>query len=126
MASSDRVPARRSLCPLWDGQLLGRWGAGVVTGAQLLTSPSGLIGTVEQIAAALHARRAQYDFSNIVVFAAAREAFAPVVARLAGTCRGETATGRDTNPARVVHSAYSNDMRSRLPSRRAAAARARI
>ena len=50
---------------------------------QLLGSPSALIGTVDQIVDDLVARRERYGFSYIVVWEP-MEAFAPVVARLAG------------------------------------------
>jgi probable F420-dependent oxidoreductase len=50
-----------------------------------LEMPHFLIGTVDQIAEALQARRDRYGFSYIVVPGEAAEAFAPVVQRLTGT-----------------------------------------
>jgi probable F420-dependent oxidoreductase len=52
---------------------------------QILESPHVLIGTVEQIAETLRARRERFGISYITVWAEAVESFAPVVARLAGT-----------------------------------------
>lgn len=51
---------------------------------QLLESPSALIGTVDQIAETLQARRERYGFSYITIFPP-MEPFAPVVQRLAGS-----------------------------------------
>jgi probable F420-dependent oxidoreductase len=48
-------------------------------------SPIVLIGTIEQIVETLVARRERWGFSYIVVHEAEMEAFAPVVAALAGT-----------------------------------------
>jgi probable F420-dependent oxidoreductase len=50
-----------------------------------LASPLGLIGTTSQMADDLRERRERYGFSYIVVGADEYEAFAPVVAELAGT-----------------------------------------
>lgn len=47
--------------------------------------PHALVGTTEQIAESLEARRERWDISYVVVQGDALEAFAPVVARLAGT-----------------------------------------
>ncbi|HXH58684.1 TIGR03621 family F420-dependent LLM class oxidoreductase [Iamia sp.] len=47
--------------------------------------PHALIGTVEEICADLEARRERWDLSYVVVQGDSFEAFAPVVARLAGT-----------------------------------------
>ncbi len=47
--------------------------------------PHALIGTVDEICADLEARRERWDFSYLVVQEDSFEAFAPVVARLAGT-----------------------------------------
>lgn len=47
--------------------------------------PHALIGTVEEICADLEARRERWDLSYVVVQGDSCEAFAPVVARLAGT-----------------------------------------
>jgi alkanesulfonate monooxygenase SsuD/methylene tetrahydromethanopterin reductase-like flavin-dependent oxidoreductase (luciferase family) len=61
------------------------WGmpAGTLSAEQLLHSPTVLIGTVDQIVDDLLTRREQYGFSYIAQWAPI-EAFAPVVARLAG------------------------------------------
>jgi probable F420-dependent oxidoreductase len=48
-------------------------------------TPIALIGTTEEIAATLRARRERFGFSYIVVHEAEMEAFAPVVAELTGT-----------------------------------------
>jgi alkanesulfonate monooxygenase SsuD/methylene tetrahydromethanopterin reductase-like flavin-dependent oxidoreductase (luciferase family) len=48
-------------------------------------SPFALIGTPDQIADDLIARREQFGFSYIIVGGAEADAFAPVVARLANT-----------------------------------------
>ncbi|HYI61504.1 MAG TPA: TIGR03621 family F420-dependent LLM class oxidoreductase [Acidimicrobiales bacterium] len=47
--------------------------------------PHALIGTVDEICADLEARRDRWDLSYVVVQGDSLEAFAPVVARLAGT-----------------------------------------
>ncbi len=52
---------------------------------QVDASPIVLIGTIEQIVETLVARRERWGFSYIVVHEAEMEAFAPVVAALAGT-----------------------------------------
>jgi probable F420-dependent oxidoreductase len=56
-----------------------------VTPEQVDGSPIALIGTVEQIVDCLLERRERFGFSYIVVHEAEMEAFAPVVAALAGT-----------------------------------------
>jgi probable F420-dependent oxidoreductase len=56
----------------------------VLSGAEILESPHILIGTVDQIVAELHERRARYGISYISVFGDLTETFAPVVKRLAG------------------------------------------
>ena len=56
-----------------------------VTAEQIDGSPIALIGTIEQIIERLVERRARFGFSYIVVHEAEMEAFAPVVAALAGT-----------------------------------------
>ena len=55
-----------------------------VSAAEVLDSPAVLLGTVDQIVATLEERRERYGFSYIVILEPAMEAFAPVVARLAG------------------------------------------
>jgi probable F420-dependent oxidoreductase len=56
-----------------------------VTSEQVDGSPVALIGTVEQIIERLIERRQRFGFSYVVVHEAEMEAFAPVVAALAGT-----------------------------------------
>jgi probable F420-dependent oxidoreductase len=56
-----------------------------VTPEQIDTSPIAMIGTTDQIIESLRQRREQFGFSYIVVHEAEMEAFAPVVATLAGT-----------------------------------------
>ena len=55
-----------------------------VTAAQIEGSPIALVGTIEQISEQLIERRERFGFSYIVVHEAELEAFAPVVAALAG------------------------------------------
>lgn len=55
------------------------------TDENALTIPHCLIGTLEQISEDVQRRREQYGISYIAVFDDHSEAFAPVVARLAGT-----------------------------------------
>ena len=61
------------------GQMMG------VTAEQVDGSPIALIGTIEQIIERLVERRERFGFSYVVVHEAEMEAFAPVVAALAGT-----------------------------------------
>jgi probable F420-dependent oxidoreductase len=56
-----------------------------VTPEQIDGSPIALIGTIEQIVERLVERRERFGFSYVVVHEAEMEAFAPVVAALAGT-----------------------------------------
>ncbi len=56
-----------------------------VTPDEVDGSPIALVGTIEQIAERLVERRERFGFSYIVVHEAEMEAFAPVVAALAGT-----------------------------------------
>lgn len=56
-----------------------------LTETELLASPHFLIGSVEEIGDDLRRRRERWGFSYTVVPEAFAEAFAPVVARLAGT-----------------------------------------
>jgi len=56
-----------------------------VTPEQVDGSPIALIGTIEQITERLVERRERFGFSYVVVHEAEMEAFAPVVAALAGT-----------------------------------------
>jgi hypothetical protein len=53
--------------------------------AMLAASPFALIGSVAQIADDLRERRERFGFSFVTVSATDIEAFAPVVAELAGT-----------------------------------------
>jgi hypothetical protein len=52
---------------------------------EVLDSPPALIGTVDEIAETLLARRERYGISYVVVLEPVMEQFAPVVERLAGT-----------------------------------------
>lgn len=63
-------------------QLAGRF---KTTDDNVLTIPHCLIGTLDQIIEDVQRRREQYGISYISVFDEHSEAFAPVVARLAGT-----------------------------------------
>ena len=56
-----------------------------MTPAEALASPYLLVGTIDTIAETLQERRERHALSYLVVFAREMEAFAPVVARLAGT-----------------------------------------
>jgi hypothetical protein len=51
---------------------------------EILQSPYVLIGTVDQLVEDLQARRERWDISYYVIFEPYMDAFAPVVARLAG------------------------------------------
>jgi probable F420-dependent oxidoreductase len=55
-----------------------------VAAVQIESSPIALVGTIEQISEQLIERRERFGFSYIVVHEAELEAFAPVVAALAG------------------------------------------
>jgi probable F420-dependent oxidoreductase len=55
-----------------------------LSGEQALTSPTVLVGTVDQICADLLARRDRFGFSYVVVSQGAMEDMAPVVQRLTG------------------------------------------
>ncbi len=63
-------------------RLAGLMGVGA---DQVDGSPIALIGTVDQIIERLRERRERFGFSYVVVHEAEMEAFAPVVAALAGT-----------------------------------------
>jgi hypothetical protein len=56
-----------------------------MTPDELRQVPVGFAGTVDEIVELLQVRREQWGFSYIVVQAGSYEAFAPVVAKLAGT-----------------------------------------
>jgi probable F420-dependent oxidoreductase len=65
--------------------MLADWGLTALWGVELvLASPHALIGTEDQIVGKLLDRRERYGISYVTVCAPAMEAFAPVVARLAG------------------------------------------
>ena len=51
----------------------------------MLRHPNALIGTVDEICETLQARRERYGFSYVAIAERNAAAFAPVVARLAGT-----------------------------------------
>jgi len=74
VVTDDRVKAAE--------QLTSRWTQ--LTADEILQSPYVLIGTVDQMVDDLQARRARWGFSSSVVQEPYLEAFAPVVARLAG------------------------------------------
>jgi hypothetical protein len=56
-----------------------------ITASEALRSSAALVGTVDEVCAILEERREQWGASYVVVGADAFDAFAPVVARLAGT-----------------------------------------
>jgi len=64
------------------GELTSRWTE--LTPDEILQSPYVLIGTVDHIVEDLQARRERWGFSYYVIFEPDLDAFAPVVARLAG------------------------------------------
>jgi len=64
-------------------ELTSRWTQ--LTSEEILESPYVLIGTVNQIVEDLKARRERWGFSYYVISEPYLDAFAPVVARLAGT-----------------------------------------
>ncbi len=68
-----------------DGQVSAMAGLIGVDEQMITESPFALIGNVDQICETLVARREAFGFSYVIVGAAELDAFAPVVARLAGT-----------------------------------------
>jgi hypothetical protein len=52
---------------------------------QILASPSFLVGSLDAIVDQLQARRERLGISYVMIFDRVMDAFAPVVARLAGT-----------------------------------------
>jgi hypothetical protein len=56
-----------------------------LTPDEFLQSPFVLIGTEEQIVEDLHTRRERWGFSSYVVFESYMDAFAPILARVAGS-----------------------------------------
>jgi probable F420-dependent oxidoreductase len=63
-------------------ELTGRWGE--LSPEDILESPYVLAGTVDQMVEDLQARRRRWGISYYLLFEASMDAFAPVVARLAG------------------------------------------
>jgi len=63
-------------------ELSGRWSE--LSPEDILESPHVLAGTVEQMVGDLQARRRRWGISYYLIFEAGMDAFAPVVARLAG------------------------------------------
>jgi hypothetical protein len=57
---------------------------GQVSAEEVLARPQTLLGSVEGLVAALQERHERYGISYVTVFEPVMEAFAPVVARLAG------------------------------------------
>lgn len=74
IVTDDRRDAAEKLTRRWTG----------LTVDEILESPYVLIGTVDQMIADLHARRARWDISYYVVPEPYLDALSPVVARLAG------------------------------------------
>jgi probable F420-dependent oxidoreductase len=64
-------------------ELANRWPQ--LSASEILQSPFVLIGTVDQMVEDLQQRRERWGISYYVVFERDMDAFAPVVARLAGT-----------------------------------------
>ena len=91
-AAGDRFDALELQCLTFVVQIvpdrkeaIGRLSSAMgVTAAQIEGSPIALVGTIEQISEQLIERRERFGFSYIVVHEAELEAFAPVVAALAG------------------------------------------
>ncbi|OLD99780.1 MAG: hypothetical protein AUG80_04215 [Candidatus Rokubacteria bacterium 13_1_20CM_4_68_9] len=74
VVTDDRRKAAEELARRWEP----------LNPAEILESPYVLIGTVEQVVEALRARRERWSISYYVIFEPYIDAFAPVVARLAG------------------------------------------
>ncbi|HEX2440161.1 MAG TPA: TIGR03621 family F420-dependent LLM class oxidoreductase [Methylomirabilota bacterium] len=74
VVTDDRRAAATSLAQRWTA----------LSVEQILESPFVLLGSTGEIAEQLVARRARWGFSYFVVFDDVLEAFAPIVARLAG------------------------------------------
>ena len=81
--TDDPRRAAQGFIDRW-GTVPGREMAGALTVDELLASPMALIGSEDRIVEALQERRARWGISYLSVFPSAIEAFAPVVARLAG------------------------------------------
>ena len=68
------------------GAIAEGMGASVgLSAAEMRTHPHGLFGDVSEVCEELQRRRERYGISYVTVGAEARDAFAPVVARLTGT-----------------------------------------
>ncbi|OLE44317.1 MAG: hypothetical protein AUG14_05210 [Candidatus Rokubacteria bacterium 13_1_20CM_2_68_19] len=74
VVTDDRRKAAEELARRWEQ----------LNPAEILESPYVLIGTVDQVVEALRARRERWSISYYVIFEPYIDAFAPVVARLAG------------------------------------------
>jgi probable F420-dependent oxidoreductase len=74
IVTGDRADAARGLANGWG-----------ISSEAVLDTPLALLGTVDQMVDEIQARRARWDVSYVCVFAEALEAFAPIVAQLAGT-----------------------------------------
>jgi probable F420-dependent oxidoreductase len=74
MVTDDAAPIAEGMAPAFDA-----------SPAEVLDSPVGLVGTVDELVESLERRRARWDMSYHVVPIEQMTAFAPVVARLAGT-----------------------------------------
>ena len=75
VVTDDRRKAAEELARRWEQ----------LNPAEILESPYVLIGTVDQVVEALRARRERWSISYYVIFEPYIDAFAPVVAHLAGT-----------------------------------------
>jgi hypothetical protein len=76
-AAAKQLASERRLAPVLAG---APW----LTAEQMLASPQFLIGSVDQIAEELIALRERHGISYFTIRPPEMEAFAPVVARLAG------------------------------------------
>jgi probable F420-dependent oxidoreductase len=74
VVTDDRRKAAEELARRWEQ----------LSPEEILESPYVLIGTIEEIVEALRARRERWSISYCVIFEPYIDAFAPVVARLAG------------------------------------------
>ena len=77
--TDDREGAANQLAKQWNMD------EGVISVPQLLEAPWVLIGSEDQLVEELQARRERFGFSYITINAENMNAFAPIVARLAGT-----------------------------------------
>jgi probable F420-dependent oxidoreductase len=92
-AAGDRADELELQCLTFLVQVVDDREAAIARLAELFSSdpavvagsPVALVGTVEEIVATLEERRRRFGFSYVVVHEAEMEAFAPVVATLAGT-----------------------------------------